>query len=162
ALDERLWGTRALVEQSPAVLRVHQRYVEAGGDVICTNTWGLPSALLREPPPVWSAGPTAPPEGPARPPPFLARAAAAPPATAAPAARAVAFSINGDVDSEEGETTIRLLARLFAEEAPDLILLETLSLVRPSLLAVIERLLETELPVWLSFRRCRRGLCSVY
>ena len=40
---------------------------------------------------------------------------------------AVAFSINGDVDSAEGESTIRLLARLFADEPPDLILLETLT-----------------------------------
>ena len=60
------------------------------------------------------------------------------------------------------ETTIRLLSRLFAEEAPDLILLETLSLIRPSLMRTVERLLETGLPVWVSFRRCRHGLCSVY
>ncbi len=75
---------------------------------------------------------------------------------------AVAFSINGDVDSEEGESTIRLLARLFAHEPPDLILLETLTVVRPSLFATVQSLLDTGLPVWLSFRRCRHGLCSVY
>src|SRR5215210_1689708 len=46
ALDERLWGTQALLDDPDAVLGVHRRYVDAGCDVICTNTWGLPSALL--------------------------------------------------------------------------------------------------------------------
>jgi SAM-dependent methyltransferase len=35
-------------------------------------------------------------------------------------------------------------------------------LVRPSLLDLVEGLLDTGLPVWLSFRRCRHGLCGVY
>ena len=34
--------------------------------------------------------------------------------------------------------------------------------LRPSLDATIERLLATGLPLWLSFRRCRQGLCGVY
>jgi SAM-dependent methyltransferase len=74
----------------------------------------------------------------------------------------VAFSLNGDVDRPEGAETIRLLSRAFADEAPDLILLETLSLVRPSLTEAIAQLVDTGLPVWLSFRRCRHGLCGVY
>ena len=45
---------------------------------------------------------------------------------------AVAFSINGDVDTPDGRETIRLLARAFEQDSPDLILLETLSLVRSS------------------------------
>ena len=77
---------------------------------------------------------------------------------------AVAFSLNGDVDSDEAAETIRLLARLFADEAepPDLVLLETLSLLTPTLDTAIEGLLATGLPVWLSFRRCRHGLCGIY
>ncbi|MGH2897559.1 MAG: homocysteine S-methyltransferase family protein, partial [Solirubrobacteraceae bacterium] len=55
ALDERLWGTRALVEESAAVLAVHRSYVDAGCDVISTNTWGLPSALLDDVSPAWSS-----------------------------------------------------------------------------------------------------------
>ena len=47
-------------------------------------------------------------------------------------------------------------------EPPDLILLETLSLVRSSTYATVEALLDTGLPVWLSFRRCRQGVCGVY
>jgi homocysteine S-methyltransferase len=156
ALDERLWGTHALVEESAAVLDVHRRYVGAGCDVISTNTWGLPSALLSDVQPAWSSTEPVHWMGLARRGLRLAREAAA------ETDCAVAFSINGDVDVEGGETTIRLLSRLFANEAPDLILLETLTVVRPSLLRAVERLLDTGLPVWLSFRRCRHGLCSVY
>jgi homocysteine S-methyltransferase len=160
ALDERLWGTRALFEESAAVLGVHRRYVDAGCDVVSTNTWGLPSALLSDVAPVWSS--TAPVHWMdlARRGLRLARQAVADGGRADECA--VAFSINGDVDLEGGETTIRLLSRLFADEAPDLVLLETITVVRPSLFATVQRLLDTGLPVWLSFRRCRHGLCSVY
>ena len=75
---------------------------------------------------------------------------------------AVAFSLNGEVDSPEGQETIRLLATPLEEEPPDLILVETLSLVGPSIYVTVETLLETGLPVWLSFRRCRHGVCGVY
>ncbi|MGI8781708.1 MAG: homocysteine S-methyltransferase family protein, partial [Solirubrobacteraceae bacterium] len=42
------------------------------------------------------------------------------------------------------------------------LLLETLSLVRDSTYATIERLLATGIPVWVSFRRCRHGVCGVF
>ena len=74
----------------------------------------------------------------------------------------MAFSLNGEVDSPEGQETIRLLSRPLEEEPPDLILVETLSLVGPSIYVTVETLLETGLPVWLSFRRCRHGVCGVY
>src|SRR5262249_35136696 len=76
----------------------------------------------------------------------------------------VAFSLNADVNSDGGRETIRLLARLFADEPhpPDLILLETLSVLDESLEQTVQALLDTGLPVWLSFRRCRHGLCGVY
>ena len=62
----------------------------------------------------------------------------------------------------DGQETIRLLARAFEADPPDLILLETLSLVRSSTYQTVEGLLATGLPVWLSFRRCRHGVCGVY
>ena len=158
--DERLWGTRALVEESAAVRGVHREYVAAGCDVISTNTWGLPSALLKGVAPGWSSAQPVHWMDLARRGLRLARQAVA--ERDRDESCAVAFSINGDVDSEEGESTIRLLARLFAHEPPDLILLETLTVVRPSLFATVQSLLDTGLPVWLSFRRCRHGLCSVY
>ena len=160
AIDERLWGTRALVEEAAAVHAVHREYVAAGCDVISTNTWGLPRALLHGVAPLWSSTQPVHWMDLARRGLRLAREAVAD--GGREDSCAVAFSINGDVDSDEGESTIRLLARLFSHEPPDLILLETLTVVRPSLFATVQSLLDTGLPVWLSFRRCRHGLCSVY
>jgi homocysteine S-methyltransferase len=151
--DEALWGVSAVALAPDDVLDVHRRYVAAGCDVITTDTWGLPTALAGEVR-LWDAQ-----DEPlhwmevARQGVRLAREAGAP---------VVAFSLNGDLDRPEGEETVRLLGRALASDPPDLVLLETLSLVRPSLFAVVEGLLETGIPVWLSFRRCRHGLCGVY
>ena len=159
-LQEQLWGTGALVRAPDDVLRVHRRYVDAGCDVICTDTWGLPTALRADSPQLWEA------ERPvhwmdvARRGVQLARRAAADGGRAGECA--VAFSLNGDVDTPEGAETIRLLARVFEDDPPDIVLLETLSLVRPTTYDTVERLLGTGLPVWLSFRRCRSGVCGVY
>jgi hypothetical protein len=159
-VEEHLWGLTALLDSPDDVLAVHRRYVETGCDVISTNTWGLPTALRRggvEPmdssePVHWMD---------------VARRAVRLARTAARDAGredevAVAFSINGDVDTPDGRETIRLLARAFEEDQPDLILVETLSLVRSSTYATVEALLDSGLPVWLSFRRCRHGVCGVY
>src|SRR5206468_11378300 len=61
-----------------------------------------------------------------------------------------------------GPETVALLQRALSDDVPDLIVLETLSVLRPSLCDVIDALLETDIPVWLSFRRCRHGLCGIY
>lgn len=159
-VEEHLWGVIATVEDPAQVQAVHRRYVDAGCDVLSTNTWGLPTAA-REPklqlgqgsrPVHWMDV--------ARQSVRLARAAAEEGARAEDCA--IAFSINGDVDTPDGQETIRLLARVFEEDPPDLVLMETLSLVRSSTYATVERLLETGLPLWLSFRRCRHGVCGVY
>ena len=159
-LQERLWGTGALVRAPDDVLRVHRHYVDVGCDVISTDTWGLPTALRDERPQLWDA------ERPvhwmdvARRGVQLARQAAAEGGRAGECA--IAFSLNGDVDTLEGAETIRLLARVFEDDPPDIVLLETLSLVRGTTYATVERLLATGIPVWLSFRRCRSGVCGVY
>jgi S-methylmethionine-dependent homocysteine/selenocysteine methylase/SAM-dependent methyltransferase len=154
--DDRLWGVRAVVDDPDVVRDVHRRYVAAGCDVISTDTWGLPSALLENGPRLWESSRPVHWMDIARRGVRLAREAVDDRGVA------VAFSINGDVDANEGHETIRLLTRAFADEPPDLLLVETLSLVRPSLYDTVERLLDTGLPVWLSFRRCRHGLCGVY
>jgi len=158
--EEHLWGVTAIIDAASEVKAVHRRYVDVGCDVISTNTWGLPTALREGGPRVWEAAEPVHWMDVARRGVRLARAAAA------EAGRdrevAVAFSVNGDVDTPDGRETIRLLARAFEEERPDLILLETLSLVRGSTYATVEALLDTGLPLWLSFRRCRRGVCGVY
>jgi S-methylmethionine-dependent homocysteine/selenocysteine methylase len=158
--EERLWGVEALASSPEAVLDVHRRYVAAGVDVLTANTWGLPSVLAgdgqitddRGRPVHWME---------------VARRGVR---VAREAIRdegrdgqcAVAFSLNGDLDTADGPETVSLLARALASDAPDLIVLETLSVLRPSLDRVIEALLATEIPLWLSFRRCRHGLCGVY
>src|SRR6202020_381859 len=159
-VEEHLWGLTALIDQPDAVKAVHRAYIDVGCDVTCTNTWGLPTALrdggskltgLFEPV-HWMD--------------LARRAVRLAREAAADAGRerevAIAFSINGDVDTPDGRETIRLLSRAFEEEPPDLILLETLSLVRSSTNATVEALLGTGFPVWLSFRRCREGVCGIY
>jgi homocysteine S-methyltransferase len=158
--DEDLWGVTAIIDSPDDVKAVHRRFVDVGCDVISTNTWGLPTALREGRPQFWESLGSVHWMDVARRAVRLARTAAA------EAGRehevAVAFSINGDVDTPDGRETIRLLSRAFEEEQPDLILLETLSLVRSSTYATVESLLDTGLPVWVSFRRCRNGVCGVY
>ncbi len=157
-LDARTWATRALIDAPDAVLDVHRAYLAAGCDVISTNSWGLTG---------WRDGYDAVGDldGPvhwidlARRALRIARAAVEEESRGA----AVAFSLNGAIESPDGLDSARLLKRLFSEDlAPDLIMLETLSVLRPALSAVVEELVDTGIPVWLSFRRCRHGLCGVF
>ena len=159
-LEEHLWGLTALLEAPSDVKAVHQRYVDVGCDVICTDTWGLATAVRDGQARMWETSEPIHWMDVARRGVRLAREAAAEGSRADEVA--VAFSINGDVDTPDGRETIRLLARAFERDAPDLILVETLTLVRSSTYATVEALLDTGLPVWLSFRRCRHGVCGVY
>jgi S-methylmethionine-dependent homocysteine/selenocysteine methylase/SAM-dependent methyltransferase len=158
--DEAYWGVGAILEAPERVAAVHRSYVEVGCDVLSTNTWGLPSALRRGGSSLWGAGGALHWMDLARRGVSLARGAAAD--AGRPEEVAVAFSLNADIDAPDGAETIGLLARAFESEQPDLLLVETLALLRESTYATVERLLEAGLPVWLSFRRCRHGLCGVY
>jgi S-methylmethionine-dependent homocysteine/selenocysteine methylase/SAM-dependent methyltransferase len=159
-VEEHLWGITAVVREPDRVQEVHRRYAEAGADVLSTNTWGLPTAVREE------SGLGAPGTQPVHWMDVARRAIRLARLAAADAGRedecAVAFSLNGDVDTPDGQETVRLLSRVFHEDPPDLILLETLSLVRASTYSTVEALLATGPPVWLSFRRCRHGVCGVY
>jgi len=157
--NEALWGTWALVHQPDAVRDVHRAYLDAGSDVISTNTWGLTGELDRR-----------------------ARAAFSTPVHWMDIARrglrvgreaieqagrtgdaALAFSINGDVDGESRKEMLELLPRVFDEDPPDLVLLETMTLVRNGLtFGAVEALVQSGIPVWVSFRRCRHGVCGVF
>src|SRR5205814_1864314 len=44
-LEERVWGLTALLDSPQEVEAVHRGYIDVGCDVICTSTWGLPTAL---------------------------------------------------------------------------------------------------------------------
>jgi len=161
ASDRGLWGTGALYGAPYAVLDVHRRYVGAGCDVISTNTWAILAAAEQE-----AGQPRAGLQmthwmDVARLGLRLARQAVS--EAGREGSCAVAFSVNGDVDSEERLRTLGLLARVWEQDPPDLVLMETMSLVRDGLtFPAIELVLETGLPVWLSFRRCRHGVCGVY
>lgn len=161
ASDHGLWGTWALYHAPYAVLDVHRRYVDVGCDVVSTNTWSILGASELE-----AGG-------------FVGRAGSSHWMDVArlgirlarqavdEAGRggecAVAFSVNGDVDSTERAATLRLLARVLEEDPPDLLLMETMSLIRNGLtFEAVELAIATGLPVWLSFRRCRHGVCGVY
>jgi S-methylmethionine-dependent homocysteine/selenocysteine methylase/SAM-dependent methyltransferase len=158
--EEHLWGVTAILDEPARVKGVHRRYVDAGCDVISTNTWGLPTAVRADRPLLDGE------MGPAHWPDIARRGVRLAREAAAEAGRgdevAVAFSVNGDLDTPDAQETIRLLSRAFQDEPPDLVLMETLSLVRGSTYATVEQLLATGLPVWLSFRRCPHGVCGVY
>jgi S-methylmethionine-dependent homocysteine/selenocysteine methylase/SAM-dependent methyltransferase len=160
--DNSLWGTWGLYHAPYEVLRVHKNYVAAGADIITTNTWGIVNAPEMEMRSSVVSGAT----------PThwmdiarlgirLARQAIIEGDRKGKCA--LAFSLNGDIESQERQHTLELLTRVFEEEPPDIILMETLSLIRGDItFSAVEMMLETGLPVFLSFRRCRHGVCGVY
>jgi S-methylmethionine-dependent homocysteine/selenocysteine methylase/SAM-dependent methyltransferase len=159
-LEEHLWGLSGILDAPDDVRAVHRRYAEAGCDVVTTDTWGLATALRDGAPRIWGSSRPVHWMDVARQGVRLAREAIA--ETGREGEVAAAFSLNGDVDGPDAAETIRLLARAFETDAPDLILMETLSLVHDSTYDTVAHLLDTGIPVWLSFRRCRRGVCGIY
>src|SRR5688500_3320941 len=159
--DKSMWGTWAMYHQPHAVLEVHRRYVDAGCDVISTNTWGILSAPEAEARTMAGRGQPAHWMDAARLAVRLARQAIREGGREGKCA--VAFSMNGDINAPERLATLGLLRRVFDEDPPDLVLLETLSLIRENFTyPTVQSMLETGLPVWLSFRRCRHGVCGVH
>jgi S-methylmethionine-dependent homocysteine/selenocysteine methylase/SAM-dependent methyltransferase len=159
--DRGLWGTGALYRAPYAVLDVHRRYIEAGADVISTNTWAILAAAELEAGGLTSRSGLTHWLDAARLGISLVRQALH--ESTGPGVGVIAFSVNGDVSSEERLASLRLLVRVLQEEPPDLLLLETMSLIRDDLTyRAVEAALEAGLPVWLSFRRCRYGVCGVY
>ncbi len=159
--DRGLWGTWALYDTPYAVLDVHRRYVEVGCDLVSTNTWAILAAAELE-----AGGPVGRGEMThwmdlARLGTNLARQAIDEAGRGGECA--VAFSVNGDVDSEERARSFRLLLRALESDPPDLLLLETMSLLREGLtFESVQLAVDSGLPVWVSFRRCRHGVCGVY
>ncbi|HKH23306.1 MAG TPA: homocysteine S-methyltransferase family protein [Solirubrobacterales bacterium] len=156
--DDAMWGIWALLNAPGAVKQVHRSYAEVGCDVISTDTWGIQSAMNG------SAALSGLASGDwmelARRGIRLARQAVA--EVGREGEVAVAFSLHGDVTDDHGLERLELLARVFEEEPPDLVLLETMSLVQDVTFRGVETLVGSGFPVWLSFRRCRHGLCGVF
>ena len=157
--DDSLWGTWALYRAPYAALDVHRRYLDAGADIVSTHTWAIMSAPEMESRGL--LGGTSHWMDISRLGIRLARQAISEAGKSGECA--VAFSLNGDIEKAEQQATLQLLARVFEDDPPDLILLETLSLIRENLtFPAVETMLQTGIPVWVSFRRCRHGVCGVY
>jgi homocysteine S-methyltransferase len=156
--DDSLWGTWALVNAPDAVMEVHRSYVEAGCDVISTDTWGIQSAMNGD-----AAGGGIE-SGDwmqlARQGTRLARRATA--ELGRSHETAVAFSLHGDVQDADALDRLDLLTRALEDEPPDLVLLETMSIIREETFAAVQTFVDRGYPVWVSFRRCRHGLCGVF
>ena len=159
--DSSHWGFDAIDYAPQAVVNVHQQYVEAGCDVVTTDTYAVLDAPQR------SIGQNFPRAAPAhwmdmcRKAVMLASDAIT--SVGKREDRAVAFSIGGDIMTHQQLETIRLLLRVFEDTPPDLVILETLSMVNENhTKAAIELLTDFGLPVWVSFRRCRHGVCGIY
>jgi S-methylmethionine-dependent homocysteine/selenocysteine methylase/SAM-dependent methyltransferase len=148
--DDSMWGTWALANAPEAVTQVHRSYADVGCDLVSTNTWGLQSAM--DGPGDWMVL--------ARRAIRLARDATAQAGRSGEVA--VAFSLHGDVSGDQGLERLELLARAFEEEPPDVVLLETMSLIHEATFEAVGALVDSGYPVWLSFRRCRHGLCGVF
>jgi S-methylmethionine-dependent homocysteine/selenocysteine methylase len=157
---EHLWGFEALDLAPDAVLDIHRHYVDAGVDVITTNTWALPTLLRDDANIAWEDRRRLRWMETARQGVRIARQAIAD--AGRDDACVVAFSLNGDLVGPDGPDTVVLLARALVDDPPDLFLFETLSMVGPPLFEVVDALLGTSIPVWLSFRRCLAGPCGVY
>jgi len=155
----RPWGTWALYEAHAHTLEVHRRFVDAGCDVISTNTWSiLDVARLRTGQlrpadrglPHWTE---------------IARTAVRLAQLAiADAGRqescAVAFCIEGDFASGSGPGALELLETVWQDDPPDLVVLETLGRVSPEALAVVADIRNTGLPVWLSLQLGREEIAG--
>ena len=107
---------------------MHRGYVDAGCDVLSTDTWSILSAPERELRQGPGGGATAHWMDVARLGIRLARRAVEEGDRVDDCA--VAFAISEEVNSSQRRGTLELLGSVFAEEPPDLILLETLTLVR--------------------------------
>ncbi len=159
--DTTHWGFDALDSAPEIVQKVHASYLRAGADVITTNTYAVLEAptytgqldARRERAFHWMDM--------TRRAVTLARNAIAEVGKDGDAA--VAFSIGGEIETDKHAETIDLLLRTFETSAPDLILFETMSLISDNLtIPTIEKLTAAGWPVWVSFRRCRHGVCNIY
>jgi S-methylmethionine-dependent homocysteine/selenocysteine methylase/SAM-dependent methyltransferase len=132
------------------LVAAHRGHVDSGCDVIRTSTASL-----------WPTGDSGYPDGaPARWADLARVRVEAARAAASGTPTAVAYALGRQADGPNSAELVRALDRLFSKTPPDLVLVETLSVIRPSLFEAVPRLLSLGLPVWLSFRRCRDGLCG--
>lgn len=160
--DDTHWGFDALYMSPDIVRDIYFRYLDAGAQILTTNTYSILDApdytadydLQVEKPVHWMD---------------LARKAIQIPRQAIAergleSTTALAFSIGGEIETDAQMITVELIVnKIFRETPPDLVLFESLSLLSDNrTLAVISMLIEAGIPVWTSFRRCRKGVCGIH
>lgn len=159
--DSDHWGFEALHHAAQSVNDVHKSYVEVGCDIITTNSYGILDApkssgdlQSRIANPVhWMDM--------ARKSILLARDAIE--YYGKTGECAVAFSIGGDILGDDHLKTIELLLRIFEDTPPDLVLFETVVMMTDNeTRRAVQLLLDSGLPVWMSFRRCQHGVCGIH
>ncbi len=155
------WGFDALHVAPQSVLDLHKQYLDAGAHILTTDTYTILDAPsysadydIHVPNPIhWMD---------------LARTAIELPRQAIAEQKrednaVVAFSIGGEIENSEQQATMEFLLRIFQESPPDIILFETLSLIEDNLtFEAIQTLTDSGFPVWVSFRRCRKGVCGIH
>ena len=157
--DDTHWGFDALHVSPDTVVDIHGQYLDAGAQVVTTNTYSILDAPsytadydIHVPKPIhWMD---------------LARTAIELPRQAIASrgkSAAVAFSIGGEIETKEHLSTVALLLKIFKETPPDLVLFETLSLIEDNYtLQAMRMFVDEGIPVWASFRRCRKGVCGIH
>lgn len=159
--DAAHWGFDALHNSPAAVLEVHAAYLAAGAEILTTNTYSVLEA------PSYTGNHDSEQGRPAHWMDMTRTAIELPRKAIQQGGRAdtaaVAFSIGGDIETKAQQTTVELLLRLFEQAPPDLVLFETVSMIEDHLtMATVEMLVARGWPVWVSFRRCRQGLCGIH
>jgi homocysteine S-methyltransferase len=150
------WGVWALYSAQTEVLDVHRRYVAAGCDVLSTNSWSILEEAeewdTRGAPRAWGQAADA----------ALRLARTATRDSSREADCAVAFCINGNLRGPRALSAVELLTWRWQEEAPDLVIFETLTeLPGGPLLDAVSMVRELGLPVWVGMRRGATGMASV-
>ena len=159
--DSENWGFEALHNAPDTVSEVHQSYLAAGCDIVTTNTYGiLDVPAARNSTPNHDCAPINWIEMARR---SISLARSAIHEYQKDDECAVAFSIGGDVVTPDNLTTIKLLLRSFRDSPPDLVLFETLSMMQDDhTREAVAMIIDAGIPVWLSFRRCRDGVCGIH
>ncbi len=158
--DDNHWGFDALHRSPDTVRDVHRQYLTSGADILTTNTYSILDAPTYTGHYDTHIGPIHWME--------LARLAIELPRSVVGDGRqgrsaAVAFSIGGEIETPDHLTTIELLLKIFRDTPPDLVLFETISLIEDNLtMEAIQTVLDSGVPVWVSFRRCRKGVCGIH
>lgn len=159
--DDTHWGFDALHAAPQTVEFVHEKYLQAGADVLTTNTYSVLNApsytsdydIHVDEPIHWMD---------------LVRKSIDLPRKVIARHQSedktmVALSIGGEIETRDQLNTIELMIRVFQESPPDLVLFETLSLIEDNLtMDAIRMLINCGIPVWVSFRRCRKGVCGIH